>query len=209
MGSGPAPIATEALARITQLYHIESEIRGRAADERRVIRQERSRPVINALEPWLGEQLTLISQKTKLAEAIGYALSSWTGLTRFLGRVEIDSNVVERAIRRKNALFAGSDGGAAHWATIASLIESCKLNGIEPHAYLSDVITRIVVAQDRGLRTAHTTHRRSRHDNRSRRMHKLLRKHRLRFRQNMKCSRLRCAAGIPRLPSQGHDETAI
>jgi transposase len=149
--SGPAPIATEALARIAQLYHVESEIRGRLPDERRAVRQEKSRPVIQALEPWLREQLTLISQKTKLAEAIRYALSRWTGLTRFLddGRIEIDSNVVERAIRpialnRKNALFAGSDGGAEHWATIASLIESCKLNGVEPHAYLADVIARIV-----------------------------------------------------------------
>jgi transposase len=149
--SGPAPIATEALARIAKLYHVESEVRGRAADERRLIRQERSRPVIHALEPWLREQLTLISQKTKLAEAIRYALSRWQGLTRFLdnGTIEIDSNVVERTIRpialnRKNALFAGSDGGAEHWATIASLIETCKLNGVEPHAYLADIIARIV-----------------------------------------------------------------
>lgn len=149
--SGPAPIATEALARIAQLYHVESEIRGRSPDERRAIRQERSRFVINALEPWLRQQLTLISQKTKLAEAIRYALSRWQGLTRFLdnGTIEIDSNVVERAIRpialnRKNALFAGSDGGAEHWATIASLIETCKLNGVEPHTYLADVIARIV-----------------------------------------------------------------
>ncbi|RWL43451.1 MAG: IS66 family transposase [Mesorhizobium sp.] len=149
--SGPAPIATEALARIAQLYHVESEIRGRSPDERRAVRQERSRSVINALEPWLRQQLTLISQKTKLAEAIRYALSRWQGLTRFLdnGTIEIDSNVVERAIRpialnRKNALFAGSDGGAEHWATIASLIETCKLNGVEPHTYLADVIARIV-----------------------------------------------------------------
>jgi hypothetical protein len=85
------------------------------------------------------------------AEAIRYALSRWEGLTRFLddGRIEIDSNVVERAIRpialnRKNALFAGSDGGGEHWAVIASLIETCKLVGIEPHAYLADVITKIV-----------------------------------------------------------------
>lgn len=149
--SGLAPIATEALTRIAQLYHVESDIRGRSADERRAVRQERSRPVINALEPWLRQQLTLISQKAKLAEAIRYALSRWQGLTRFLdnGTIEIDSNVVERAIRpialnRKNALFAGSDGGAEHWATIASLIETCKLNGVEPHTYLADVIARIV-----------------------------------------------------------------
>ena len=133
------------------LYAIESEIRGRTAEERRAVRQEKSRPIIEALEPWLRAKLGLISQKTKLAEAIRYALSRWEGLTRFLddGRVEIDSNIVERAIRpialnRKNALFAGSDGGGEHWAIIASLIETCKLNDVDPQAYLADVITRIV-----------------------------------------------------------------
>jgi transposase len=149
--AGPAPIATEALERIAKLYAIEKDIRGRNADERRAVRQERSRPIINELDPWLRAKLALISQKTKLAEAIRYALSRWDGLTRFLndGRIEIDSNVVERSIRpialnRKNALFAGSDGGAEHWAVVASLIETCKLNGINPHAYLADVITKIV-----------------------------------------------------------------
>ena len=148
---GAAPIATEALRRIAALYRIEDDIRGHAADQRRAVRQQRSRPLIEALQPWLREKLSLISQKTKLAEAIRYALSRWTGLSLFLedGRIEIDNNVVERAIRpialtRKNALFAGSDGGAEHWAVIASLIESCKLLGVEPHGYLADVITRIV-----------------------------------------------------------------
>lgn len=149
--SGPAPIASEALARIAELYRIEDEIRGRAADERRAVRQTKIRPLVEALEPWLREKLGLISQKSKLAEAIRYALSRWPGLTRFLddGQVEIDSNIVERSIRplalsRKNALFAGSDGGGEHWATIASLVETCKLNGIDPQAYLTDVINRIV-----------------------------------------------------------------
>jgi len=149
--AGPAPIASEALERIASLYGIENDIRGREADERRAVRQEKSRPIVDELEPWLRAKLALISQKTKLAEAIRYALSRWEGLTRFLddGRVEIDSNVVERAIRpialnRKNALFAGSDGGGEHWAVIASLIETCKLIGVEPQAYLADVITRIV-----------------------------------------------------------------
>ena len=149
--SGPAPIAAEALARIAALYRIEAEIRGRYAEERRSLRQERSRPLVEALEPWLRMKLQLISQKTKLAAAIRYALSRWDGLCLFLddGRVEIDNNVVERSIRplaltRKNALFAGSDGGAEHWAVIASLIETCKLIGVEPYAYLADVITRIV-----------------------------------------------------------------
>ena len=149
--SGPAPIATEALARIAELYRVESEIRGCPAEERCAVRQAKSRPVIEALEPWLRAKLALISQKSKLAEAIRYAISRWTGLCRFLddGCIEIDNNVVERSIRplalnRKNALFAGSDGGAAHWATIASLIETCKLNGVDPQAYLADVIDRIV-----------------------------------------------------------------
>jgi hypothetical protein len=116
--ANPARIASEARERIGQLYAIENEIRGRCAEERRDTRQEKSRPILGELEVWLREKLTLISQKTKLAEAIRYALSRWEGLTRFVddGRIEIDSNVVERAIRpialnRKNALFAGSDGG--------------------------------------------------------------------------------------------------
>ena len=149
--AGPAPIASEALQQITALYVVEAEARGRSADERRALRETKSRPIVDAFEPWLRTKLDLISQKTKLAEAIRYALSRWAGLTRFLddGRIEIDSNVVERAIRpialnRKNALFAGSDGGGEHWAVIASLIETCKLCGVEPHAYLADVITRIV-----------------------------------------------------------------
>ena len=149
--AGPAPIATEALERIAKLYAVEKDIRGRNADERRVVRQDRSRPIIDDLEPWLRAKLALISQKTKLAEAIRYALSRWDGLTRFLddGRIEIDSNVVERSIRpialnRKNALFAGSDGGGENWAVVASLIETCKLNAVDPQAYLSDVITKII-----------------------------------------------------------------
>jgi transposase len=148
---GMAPIASEALTRIAALYRIEDEIRGRSADERRTIRQRRSRPLVEALQPWLREKLSLISQKTKLAEAIRYALSRWAGLCLFLddGRIEIDNNVVERAIRplaltRKNALFAGSDGGAEHWAVIASLIETCKLLAVDPLRYLTDVVTRIV-----------------------------------------------------------------
>ena len=117
--AGPAPIASEVLARIAVLYRTEVEIRSRSAEERRAVRQERSRPVVEMLEPWLREKLALLSQKSNLAEAIRYALSRWAGLSLFLddGRIEIDSNVVERAIRplalnRKNALFAGSDGGA-------------------------------------------------------------------------------------------------
>ena len=132
------------------LYAVERAISGRSADQRRSVRQEKSRPIIEALEPWLKAKLELISQKTRLAEAIRYALARWEGLTRFLddGRIEIDSNIFERAIRpialnRKNALFAGSDGGGEHWGIIASLIETCKLNGVELHAYLASALTRI------------------------------------------------------------------
>jgi transposase len=149
--AGPAPIASEALEHIRALYEIEKTIRGRSADARRLVRIKKSRPLVDALAPWLRAKLELISQKTKLAEAIRYALSRWDGLTRFIddGRIEIDSNVVERSIRpialnRKNALFAGSDGGGEHWAIVASLIETCKLCGVEPHSYLTGVISRIV-----------------------------------------------------------------
>lgn len=113
-----SPIATETLSRIAVLYWIEADILGHPAEERRAARQERSRPVVEALEPWLREKLDLLSRKSNLAEAIRYALSRWAGLSLFLddGRVEIDSNTVERTIRplalnRKNALFAGSDTG--------------------------------------------------------------------------------------------------
>ena len=148
--AGPAPLASETLERIASLYAVEADIRGQAGDERRRVRQERSRPMIDALEPWLRAQLERVS-KGKLAEAMRYALARWDGLSLFLddGRVEIDSNIVERSIRpialnRKNALFAGSDGGGEHWAVLASLIETCKLNGVDPQGYLTAVVTRIV-----------------------------------------------------------------
>jgi len=147
---GAMPIASEALERIAALYAIEKDIRGRSAEERCAVRQARTRPLLVALEIWLRERLALISQKSKLADAIRYALSRWEGLTCFVdnGRIEIDSNTVERSIRpitlnRKNALFAGSDGGGEHWAIIASLVETCKLCRIDPEAYLADMLAKI------------------------------------------------------------------
>jgi transposase len=149
--SGPAPIASEALERIAALYAIEKTIRGRSADERRAARQERSKPLVLALKAWFEQQLARLSAKTTLAEDIRYALNHWDGLTRFLddGRIELDTNIVERSIRpivlnRKNALFAGHDQGAENWACIASLVETCKLTGIDPQAYLTDVLTKLV-----------------------------------------------------------------
>jgi transposase len=149
--TSPAPIAMEAIARIGALYAIEADIRGLSAEERHRVRLSRSKPLVDTLESWLEAQLAAVSRKSTTADAIRYALTRWDGLSRFLndGRVEIDSNAVERAIRpitlgRKNHLFAGSDGGAEHWAILASLIATCKMNGIDPQAYLADVLARIV-----------------------------------------------------------------
>jgi transposase len=145
------PIAAEAIARIQQLYAIEEEIRGRSADDRRAVRQAKSVPILTDLKSWLSARLDLISQKSDLAKAIRYVLTHWEGLIRFVddGRIELDNNTVERAIRplaltRKNSLFAGSEGGAEHWAVLASLIATCKLNNVEPQAYIEDVITRLI-----------------------------------------------------------------
>ena len=106
---------------------------------------------MDALHSWLTAQLGRVSGKSGLAEAIRYALRHWTGLVLFLddGRLELDNNTIERAIRpiavgRKNALFAGSDGGARHWAIVASLVATAKLNGVEPLAWLTDVLERMV-----------------------------------------------------------------
>jgi len=149
--SGPAPIATEALARIAALYAIEAKVRGRGAEARRLVRQAESKPLIEALRTWLEIQLARVSGKSTIAAAIRYGFNHWDGLMRFVedGRIEMDTNAVERAMRpialnRKNALFAGHDEGAAHWACIASLIETCKLNGVDPQAYLADVLTKLV-----------------------------------------------------------------
>jgi len=146
-----SPIAAEVLTRIAALYRIESEIVGLSAEARRLAREVRSRPLLIALERFLRDRLALISQKSTLAVAIRYATSRWAGLTLYVedGRVEMDSNTVERSIRplaltRKNALFAGSDRGGQHWAVIASLVETCKLNGVDPQSYFADVIARIV-----------------------------------------------------------------
>lgn len=148
---GNQPIATQALARIKELYRIEAEIRGLPPEVRRALRQEKAKPLVDALNPWLAESLAKVSKGGKLADALAYALNQWDGLVRYLddGRIEIDSNTVERSIRplaltRKNALFAGHDMGAASWATAATLIETCKLNGVDPLAWMSDVLTKLV-----------------------------------------------------------------
>jgi len=146
-----SPVAAEALRRIGELYVVEARVRGQSSAHRLAERRSFSRPIVQALHAWLEAQLPRVAGRSTLAEAIRYALSRWEGLTRFLhdGRIELDTNPVERAIRpvalgRKNHLFAGSDGGGDRWAIVCSLIETCKLNGVEPYAYLRDVLTRMV-----------------------------------------------------------------
>ena len=148
---GNAPIASEALERIAKLYLIEKTIRGQSADGRRTVRQQRSKPLVLELRTWFEQQLARVSGKSLIAEVIRYALNHWDGLIRFLddGRIELDTNAVERSIRpivlnRKNALFAGHDQGAENWACIASLIETCKLNGVDPETYFTDVLSKLV-----------------------------------------------------------------
>jgi transposase len=149
--SRAAPIATEALARIAALYHIEAEIRGKPPAERLAARQARSLPLVSELRTWFEMQLAKLPARGPTAEAIRYALNHWDGLVQFLddGRIEIDTNTVERSMRpvalsRKNALFAGSDEGGENWAAVASLVETCKLNGVDPQRYLADLFTRLV-----------------------------------------------------------------
>ncbi len=148
---GSAPIATEALRRIGELYAVEADVRGQSAELRAAARQERSGPLTKDLKAWLDTQLTKLPGRSPAAGIIRYALTHWQGLTVFLtdGRVELDTNPVERAMRpialnRKNALFAGSDEGAHHWAVLATLVENCKLHDVNPTAYLTDVLTRLV-----------------------------------------------------------------
>jgi transposase len=149
--AGHAPIAEEALKRIAAIYAIEAELRGQPPEARRAGRQARTKPIVDALRPWLEAQLARLSGKSRLAEAIRYTLKLWKGLVLFLedGHIEPDTNPVERAIRpialnRRNALFAGSDRGGEHWAIIASLLGTCRLNEVNPHLYLSDVLERLV-----------------------------------------------------------------
>ena len=149
--STKSPTAEEALRRIAELYAVEAEIRGQNTEARRDNRQERSRPLVDALKVWLERQLALVSGKSPLAAAIRYSLTRWGSLSVFLadGRVEMDTNTVERSIRpitlgRKNHLFAGSDGGADNWAIVATLIQTAKLNGVEPFAYLHNILTKVV-----------------------------------------------------------------
>jgi transposase len=145
-----SPVASEVLRRTAELYAIEDEVRGSSAEIRRAVRCGRSRIIVDDLRQYLDARNRQVSAKSKLGEAIRYALTRWDGLSRFIddGRIDLDSNTVERSIRplalnRKNALFAGSDEGGDNWAVIATLIENCKLSGINPHSWLTDTLAKL------------------------------------------------------------------
>ena len=143
-------VASAALDRIAALYGIEQEIRGQPAEQRRAIRNTRARPLLESLRQWFEATLPKLSRKSDTTAAIRYALSRWDALVRYAddGHIEIDNNAAERALRavalgRKNYLFAGSDAGGERAAAIYSLVGSAKLNGLDPEAYLREVLTRI------------------------------------------------------------------
>jgi hypothetical protein len=145
-----SPIAKEALGRIGQLYAVEQTINGSPSDQRLQQRRFRSKPIAEALAVWAEETLPQLSRKSELAAAFRYMRARWTALARCFddGRLGLDNNPAERALRgvaigRKNYLFAGSDAGGRRAAAMYSLIETAKLNGLNPQAYLADVLARI------------------------------------------------------------------
>lgn len=144
--------ALYAMGEIWKLYEVERviEAEGLGPDERKKIRQERSRPVLDALKKWLDEEIFKVLPKSPIGQAIQYARGQWEALNRYVevGFLGIDNGESERAIRgisvgRKNYLFVGSEGGGEWAAVMYSLIHSCQLNGVNPHAYLKDVLTRL------------------------------------------------------------------
>lgn len=146
----PSPIALEALQRIAALFAIESGIKGQAPERRAAARQERARPLLDQLKAFLDTSLARISGKSELAGAIRYALSRWAALDRYTadGRLEMSNNAAERAMKppvlgRKNYLFCGSDTGGQRAACVYTVLETCRMNGINPQAYLTDILGRI------------------------------------------------------------------
>jgi len=149
-GKAPDSIAAQALHRIAALYAIERDIRGQPPDVRRVQRQARASPLLADMHAWLASLVGKVSAKSEIAQAIGYSLTRWQALTRYCedGRIEIDNNAAERALRgvalgRGNYLFMGSDAGGERAAAIYSLVETAKLNGLDPEGYLREVLGRI------------------------------------------------------------------
>ncbi|PRD63851.1 IS66 family transposase, partial [Malikia granosa] len=128
----------------------ERDIRGQAPEVRCAQRQARASPLLRDMHAWLSQLLGRVSAKSELAQAIGYSLTRWRALTRYCddGRIEMDNNAAERALRgvalgRGNYLFMGSDSGGERAAAIYSLVQTAKLNGLDPEAYLREVLGRI------------------------------------------------------------------
>ena len=145
-----APIAIEAVQRIDELFAIEREINGVSQDQRVAVRAQRSKPLVDDLESWMRQERRRLSSQSPLAKAMDYSLKRWEALTRFLddGRICMTNNAAERAVRgiamgRKNWTFAGSDSGGRRAAAIYTLIETAKLNDVDPRAWLADVLARI------------------------------------------------------------------
>ena len=146
-----SPFAKEVIERIAAVYAIEKRIRGLDADRRRAVRQAETKPLMEALKARLQATKDGISRQSTLVGAIDYALERWTGLTLFLedGRLEPDTNTVERSIRpisigKKNSLFCGNEGGGETWAILASILNTAKLHGVDPETYLTDILERMV-----------------------------------------------------------------
>ncbi|HLN23041.1 MAG TPA: IS66 family transposase [Patescibacteria group bacterium] len=146
----PSAIAEDALKRIAALYAIEAEIRGQTAEQRKAVRQEKAKPLAEALKAWRQARLAEGSGKSPIAAAIRYTLNQWDGLVRFIDdeRIEIDSNTIERSMRpialgRKSWLFAGSDRRGQRAAALYSLIVTAKMNDVDPQAWPADVLARI------------------------------------------------------------------
>ena len=145
-----APIAVEAVRRIDELFEIERTINGKTPEQRLAVRQAQSKPLIIVLEAWLRNQRDRLSSKSDTVKAINYCLTRWTAFTRFLddGRICLSNNAAERAVRgiavgRKNWNFAGSDAGGQRAAAVYTLIETCKMNDVDPQAWLADVLARL------------------------------------------------------------------
>ena len=148
--STQSPVAQKALDRINALYQVEKRINGLPPDERQHYRQHRAKPLLEDLHVWLDQTLRQCSKGSELGKVINYARKQWESLTLYLddGRVEIDNNAAERAIRplalgRKNHLFEGSEDGGHYGAALYSIMGTAKLNGIDPKAYLTAVLKRI------------------------------------------------------------------
>ncbi len=145
-----APLAVEAVGRFDALFAIERETHGLGPEARRGVRQEHAASLVAALEGWLRENRARLSAKTPMAGAMDYLLKRWAAFTRFLadGRVCLSNNAAERALRgiavgRRNWTFAGSDAGGRRAAALYTLIETAKLNAVDPRAWLADVLARL------------------------------------------------------------------